>query len=40
MNSFALCSGKLSSYGHDSAPQLSQFIAKFDFIPSFAMILS
>ncbi|KHF77141.1 hypothetical protein PJ15_3416 [Acinetobacter sp. neg1] len=40
MNLLALYLGKLSSFGHCAAPQLSQFIAKFDFIPSFAMILS
>jgi len=40
MNSFAFLRGKLSSIRHDSAPCLSQFIAKFDFINSFAMILS
>jgi len=40
MNSFDLLISNLSSFGHCSAPQLSQFIAKFDFINSFAMILS
>ncbi|EEH68263.1 hypothetical protein HMP0015_3453 [Acinetobacter haemolyticus ATCC 19194] len=40
MNLFVLISSKLSSISHSSAPQLSQFIAKFDFIYPFAMILS
>jgi len=40
MNSFVLFTNNLSSFGHCFAPELSQFIAKFDFIHSFAMILS
>jgi len=40
MNSFVLFENNLSSFGHYSALELSQFIAKFDFINSFAMILS